>query len=102
MAGACPDSHGSRDFSRLNQAFLTPFAGAGGSGWEADGPGFTLAPSPVGEVAGGGRTLVERKKRGFRERGKREDKEERETRKFFKAYFLSPGFCPNTHLVRFG
>ena len=82
MAGACPDSDGSRDFSRLNQAFLTPFAGAGGSGWEAGGPSFTLAPSPVGEAAGGGRTPVERKKRGFRERGEREDKEKRETQKF--------------------
>ena len=82
MARACPDSDGSHDFSRLNQAFLTPFAGAGGSGWEAGGPSFTLAPSPVGEAAGGGRTSVERKKRGFRERGERKDKEERETRKF--------------------
>ena len=71
MAGACPDSDGSHDFSRLNQAFLTPFAGADGSGWEADGPGFTLAPSPVGEVAEGGRTPVERKKRGFREERER-------------------------------
>ena len=55
------------DFSRLNQALLTPFADAGGSRWKADGSGFALAPSPVGEVAGGGRTLVERKKRGFQE-----------------------------------
>ena len=87
MAGACPDSDGSRDFSRLNQAFLTPFAGAGGSGWEAGVPSFTLAPSPVGEAAGGGRTPVERKKRGFRERG--EDKKERETQKF-KTFFSLP------------
>ena len=71
MAGACPESDGSLDFSRLNQAFLTPFAGAGGSGWEADGPGFILAPSPVGEVVGEGRTPVERKKRGFREEKER-------------------------------
>ena len=79
MAGACPESDGSLDFSRLNQAFLTPFAGAGGSGWETGVPSFTLAPTPVGEAAGGGRTSVKRKKRGFREKGEREDEEERET-----------------------
>ena len=88
MAGACPESGGSFDFSRLNQAFLTPFADAGGSGWEADGPGFALAPSPVGEVAGGGRTSVERKKRGFRE--KRERIKRREKPKNFKTFFSLP------------
>ena len=67
MVGACTKVPVSFDFSRLKQALLTPFAGAGGSRWKADGPGFALAPSPVGEVAGGGRTPVERKKRGFRE-----------------------------------
>ena len=89
VAGTCTNMAVSFVFSRLNQAFLTPFAGAGGSGWEADGPGFTLAPSPVGEVAGGGRTPVEGKKRGFREVREREDKEERETRKF-KTFFSLP------------
>ena len=87
MAGACTKVAVPFDISRLNQAFLTPFAGAGGSGWEADGPGFALAPSPVGEVAGGGRTPVEWRKRGFRE--EREDKEERETQKF-KTFFSLP------------
>ena len=89
MAGACTKVAVPFVISRLNQAFLMPFAGAGGSGWEADGPGFTLAPSPVGEVAGGGRTPVEGKKRGFREVREREDKEERETQKF-KTFFSLP------------
>ena len=89
VAGACTKVAVPFDISRLNQAFLTPFAGAGGSGWEADGPGFALAPSSVGEVAEGGRTPVEGKKRGFREVKEREDKEERETRKF-KTFFSLP------------
>ena len=67
MAGACTKVAISFDFSRLKQALLTPFVGTGGSRWKADGPGFALAPSSVGEVTGGGRMSVERKKRGFRE-----------------------------------
>ena len=67
MARVCMKVAVPLDFSRLNQALLTPFAGAGGSRWKADGPGFVLAPSSVGKVAGRGRTPVERKKRGFRE-----------------------------------
>ena len=67
MAGACTKVAISFDFSRLKQALLTPFIGAGGSRWKAAGPGFALAPSSVGEVVGGGRTPVERMKRGFRE-----------------------------------
>ena len=59
---------GSIDFSRLKQAFLTPFVGAGGSRWKAAGPGFALAPSSVGEVGGGGKTPVERVSKGFRVR----------------------------------
>ena len=88
MAGACTKVAVPFYFSRLNQAFLTLFAGAGGSGWEADGPGFVLAPSPVGEVAGGGRTSVERKKRGFRE--ERERIRRREKPKNFKTFFSLP------------
>ena len=67
MARACTKMVGSLGFSRLKQALLTPFVGAGGSRWKAAGPGFALAPLPVGEVAGRGRAPVERMKRGFRE-----------------------------------
>ena len=71
MARACTKLVGSLDFSRLKQALLTPFVGVGGSRWKADGPGFALAPSPVGEVVGGGKTPVERVSKGFRVRRER-------------------------------
>ena len=100
MAGACTKVAVPFDFSRLNQALLTPFVGAGGSRWKAAGPGFAWAPSPIGEVAGGGKTPVERmKKRGFREVRKGKDKEERENPKKFRTNFLSLDFCPKHRII---
>ena len=71
MAKACTKMVGSLGFSRLKQALLTPFVGAGGSRWKVAGPGFALAPSPVGEVVGGGKMPVERVSKGFRVRRER-------------------------------
>ena len=88
MAGACPDSDGSYDFSRLNQAFLTPFAGAGGWGGKLVVRASLWHPRrSVKLPEEGGRRWRERKE-GF-ERGERERIRRREKLENFKAFSLS-------------
>ena len=99
MAGAGPDSHDSRGFSRLNQAFPTPFVGAGGSGWKLVVRASRWHPRRSVKLPEEGGRGGEKEERVSGKRREREDREERETRKCLKLTFSLPGFVQTPKLI---